>query len=94
MAGKHYDISAGPRDPEYITTKAKKCAGSSNVIAYPVRALGEESTALNIVKGVMDLTGRRIEELLSKMDPDPSVMESNCRDAAEKTATMVTDNRC
>ncbi|MCL2031992.1 MAG: hypothetical protein FWG96_01790 [Methanomassiliicoccaceae archaeon] len=89
MAGKHYDISAGPRDPEYITIKAKKC-----IIAYPVRALGEKSTALNIVKGAVDLTGRRIEELLSKMGPHPSVMESNCRDATEKTATMVTDNRC
>ncbi|AIZ56598.1 S-adenosyl-L-methionine-dependent uroporphyrinogen III methyltransferase [Candidatus Methanoplasma termitum] len=89
MAGKLYGVSVGPGDPELITIKAKRCIESSDVIAYPVRERGEESTALNIVKGAIDLSGKRIEGILFEMSPDPSVRESNYKEAVKKVASLL-----
>jgi len=89
MVGKLYGVSVGPGDPELITIKAKKCIESSNIIAYPARQKGEESTALNIVKGAVDISGKRVEEILFEMSPDPSVRKSNYQDAIKKVASLL-----
>ncbi|MCL1811700.1 MAG: precorrin-2 C(20)-methyltransferase [Methanomassiliicoccaceae archaeon] len=89
MPGKLYGVSVGPGDPELITIKAKRRIESSDTIAYPVKAHGENSTALNIVKKAMDLSGKRIEEILFEMDPDPAVRESNYQSAIKKTASLL-----
>ncbi|MDR1690227.1 MAG: precorrin-2 C(20)-methyltransferase [Candidatus Methanoplasma sp.] len=89
MAGKLYGVSVGPGDPGLMTIKAKKCIENSNIIAYPVRVHGEKSTALEIVKGAMDISGKRVEEILFEMNPDTSVRESNYRDAIKKIASLL-----
>lgn len=89
MPGKLYGVSVGPGDPELITIKARKRIEASNTIAYPVRAPGEESTALNIVKGAVDLSGKRIEEIQFEMNPDPLIRECNYQDAIKKIARLL-----
>lgn len=89
MAGKLYGVSVGPGDPELITIKARKRIESSKTIVYPVRVHGEDSTALNIVKGSIDLSGKKIEEIIFEMDPDPSVRERNYNEAIKKVASLL-----
>ncbi|MDR1404997.1 MAG: precorrin-2 C(20)-methyltransferase [Candidatus Methanoplasma sp.] len=89
MVGKLYGVSVGPGDPELMTIKAKKRIESSDVIAYPVRSYGEDSTALGIVKKCIDISGKRTEEMLFEMNPDPSVRESNYKDAIGKMASLL-----
>lgn len=89
MVGKLYGVSVGPGDPELMTIKAKRCIESSDMIVYPVRAHGEESTALSIVRGAVDISGKRVEEILFEMDPDPSVREKNYQDAIKKVASLL-----
>ena len=89
MAGKLYGVSVGPGDPELITIKAKKRIESSNTIVYPLRESGEESTALNIVKESIGLSGKRVEAILFEMSPDPTVRENNYREAIKKVASLL-----
>ena len=78
MKGKLYGIGTGPGDPKLLTLRAKELLEKSQVIAYPVRKVGEEGTALEIVKGAVDVSGKEIVELLFKMDPDDEVRKK-CR---------------
>ena len=50
MAGKLYGIGVGPGDSELLTLKGKRILDNAQIIAYPVKEKGEESTALNIIK--------------------------------------------
>lgn len=59
MAGKLYGVGIGPGDPKLLTLKAKEVLESADIIAVPVKAPGEESTALSIVQPAVDLTGKR-----------------------------------
>lgn len=89
MAGKFYGISVGPGDPELITLKAKKRIEDSSTIIYPVREPGEESTALNIVKKVIDLSEKNIKEVIFEMNPDQKIRDSNYKDAIDKVAKLL-----
>ena len=81
MAGKLSGIGVGPGDSGLLTLKAKKLLDEAAVIAYPVKAYGEESTALNIIKEVVDLRGKEVVEVLFKMDKNLEKREQ-CRQAA------------
>jgi precorrin-2/cobalt-factor-2 C20-methyltransferase len=76
--GKLYGIGVGPGDPELMTLRAVKLIEKSGVIAYPVSKRGEEGTALEIVKGAADISGKKIVELLFSMNPDDNVRKK-CR---------------
>lgn len=78
MKGKLYGIGVGPGDPKLLTLRAKELLEAADVVAYPVRRVGETGTALEIVKGAVDLGGKEIVELLFKMDPDDEVRRK-CR---------------
>ena len=75
MAGKLYGIGIGPGDPGLLTIKAKNLIDNATVIAYPVNKRGESSTALEIVKAAVDISGKSVMELLFSMDPDDNVRE-------------------
>ncbi len=81
MKGKLYGVGVGPGDPGLLTIRAKEVLESCDVVAYPVRKTGEGSTAYDIASKAVDLSGKRVEELLFDMDPDDSVRE-RCREAA------------
>ncbi len=76
--GKLYGIGVGPGDSELMTLKSVRLIEKSGVIAYPVSKKGEEGTALEIVKGAVDISGKKIVELLFSMDPDDNVRKK-CR---------------
>ena len=78
MKGKLFGIGTGPGDPKLLTLRGKELLEKADVIAYPVRKVGEEGTALEIVRGAVDLSGKEIVELLFKMDPDDEVRKK-CR---------------
>ena len=61
MAGKLYGIGVGPGDPGLLTIKAKDLIENAAVIAYPVNKRGESSTALDIVKGAVDISEKCVK---------------------------------
>ncbi len=91
MAGKLYGIGVGPGDPGLLTLKAKQVLDSCGIIAYPVRKLGEGSTAFDIAKQVVDMSEKSVEEFLFDMDPDDSVREK-CREEAMAKMCRLLDN--
>ena len=68
MNGKLYGIGVGPGDPELLTLKAKRILDEADIIAVPVKEAGEESTALEIIRPVVDLEHKSLLE-----PPDPYV---------------------
>ena len=78
MKGKLYGIGVGPGDPGLMTLRAKELLEKSHVIAYPVKKIGEDGTALEIVKQIVDVSGKEIVELLFSMNPDDEVRKK-CR---------------
>lgn len=91
MAGKLYGIGVGPGDPGLLTLRAKEVLDGSGVIAYPVRKPGEGSTAFDIVKQVVDVSEKSIEEFVFEMNPDDAVRE-RCREEAMQKMCRLLDN--
>lgn len=91
MVGKLYGIGVGPGDPGLLTVKAKETLERCGVVAYPVRKLGEGSTAFDIAKQVVDMSEKSVEEFLFDMDPDDSVREK-CREEAMEKMCRLLDN--
>ena len=79
--GKIYGIGVGPGDPELLTLKAKKILDSADIIAVPVKEEGEYSTALEIIRPVVDLDRKEIMEVVFRMHPDEEERKK-CRQAA------------
>lgn len=90
MAGKLYGIGVGPGDPGLLTIKAKDLIERATVIAYPVSKRGESSTALEIVKGVIDISEKCSMELLFSMNPDDNVRKM-CQVEAVKELAKALD---
>ncbi len=91
MAGKLYGIGVGPGDPGLLTLRAKEILDGCGVIAYPVRKLGEGSTAFDIIKQVVDVSEKSVEEFLFDMNPDDAVRE-RCREEAMAKMCKLLDN--
>lgn len=93
MAGKLYGIGVGPGDAGLLTLKAKAVLDSAKVIAYPVKEKGEESTALNIIKPVVDLSGKQIIEVVFTMNRDKQKREQCRRKAADELAGYLSEGK-
>ena len=81
MKGMLYGIGVGPGYSELLTLKAKGAIERCDIIAYPVKKAGEKSTALEIIRPVVDVSSKEIMELLFVMDPSEKVRQEY-RDAA------------
>ncbi len=81
MAGKLYGIGVGPGDPELLTLKAKRLIEECDIVAVPVKKVGEFSVALNIAKGAVEIPEEKIVEILFTMDKNKEKREA-CRQAA------------
>ena len=81
MTGKLYGIGVGPGDPELLTLKAKRILDMADVIAVPVKEAGEASTALEIIRPVVKLSGRECMEVVFQMHPDEE-KRRRCRQEA------------
>ncbi len=64
MKGKLYGIGVGPGDPELLTLKAKRILDEADIIAVPVKEAGEESTALEIIRPVVELEQKHLREFI------------------------------
>lgn len=93
MAGKLYGIGVGPGDSELLTLKGKRILDNAQIIAYPVKEKGEESTALNIIKNVVDTTDKEILELVFRMDPSKEKREACRREAADIIAAELSGDK-
>lgn len=91
MSGKLYGIGVGPGDSGLLTLKAKQILDNSRIIACPVKEKGEESTALNIIKQVVDLSEKEIIEVIFRMDKDKAKREQCRRKAAELLAGYLSE---
>ena len=81
MKGKLYGIGVGPGDPELLTLKAKRLIEECDIVAVPVKKEGEDSVALNIAKGAVDIPEGKIREIVFTMAKDKAKREA-CRQAA------------
>ncbi|AGI48179.1 precorrin-2 C20-methyltransferase [Thermoplasmatales archaeon BRNA1] len=93
MKGKLYGIGVGPGNPDLMTIRAKELLEDSQVIAYPVRKLGEDGTALEIIKKKVDVSGKEVVELLFKMDPDDEVRKKCRAKALEKVCSLLDEGK-
>ena len=90
MKSKLYIIGTGPGDPDLLTLKAVNIINHCPVIVSPKSAVNGSSTALSIIRSVVPLDGKNVQELhfpmkkiKSGQSPDPEVLEA-WRKAAEK----------
>ncbi len=81
MKGKLYGIGVGPGDPELLTLKAKRILDEADLIAVPVKEAGEVSTALEIIRPVVDLEKKSLLEVVFRMAKDKEERKK-CRAAA------------
>jgi precorrin-2/cobalt-factor-2 C20-methyltransferase len=89
MKGKLYGIGVGPGDPEYMTLKAVRLIKEADVVAYPVKKLGEGSVALDIARGAVEIPDEKIHEVLFTMNPDKAVREKCRAEATEEIKKLL-----
>ncbi|MDD2626776.1 MAG: precorrin-2 C(20)-methyltransferase [Methanomethylophilus sp.] len=89
MKGKLYGIGVGPGDPGLLTVKAKMLLDKATVIAYPVKTKGGNGTALEIIRPLVDLSGKQIVELVFSMDPDLQVRRQCRRDNTDALCALL-----
>ena len=90
MKGKLYGIGVGPGDPELLTLKAKRLIEECDIVAVPVKKEGEDSVALNIAKGAVDIPEGKIREIVFTMVKDKAKREA-CRQAAAEEIMKLLD---
>lgn len=79
--GTFYGVSVGPGDPELLTLKAVRCIEQCPVLAAPRTAEGR-MLALEIVKGVVDVSGKTILPLHFAMSRDADTLRASHEAAA------------
>ncbi|MDR2866008.1 MAG: precorrin-2 C(20)-methyltransferase [Methanomassiliicoccaceae archaeon] len=83
MAGKLYGIGIGPGDPGLLTLKAKEILDRTGTIVCPVKKEGEASTALEIVRKAVNISGKRIVPLVFAMEGGREQFEECGRKAGD-----------
>lgn len=92
MTGRMYGIGVGPGDPGLLTLRAKEILDACDVIAYPVKHHGEDSTALEIIRPSVDLRGRDREFVFS-MSPDDEDWKAGHDDAIRGICELLKDGK-
>lgn len=93
MAGKLYGVGVGPGEAELMTIKAKRILDQVPIIAVPVKSIGEESTALNIIKNIVDLTEKEILEVEFSMDKNKEKREISRKNAMNRIVDKLEEGR-
>lgn len=88
MKGVLYGVSVGPGNPELLTLKAVRILQSCPVVASPVTN-GENTLALDIAKGAVDLSQKEVLKLPFLMKRDKAAMEQNHRENGQKIAAYL-----
>lgn len=88
-----YGIGIGPGDPELLTLKAKRIIENCDVVFAPRKSEDDESTALNIVRGAADLTGKEIMLPVFGMTRDPKKFLEFGNVAADMIVSLLSDGK-
>ncbi len=86
-----YGISVGSGAPELLTLKAVRLINSCKVIAVP-RTKGENTLALDIVRNICEISGKRIIYLDFLMTRDRQQLNSNYDKLAEMLCSELEKN--
>ena len=73
MKGKMFGVSVGPGDWKMLTIRAKEALMDSDTICFPAKAKDSSSFALSIIQQAIDISDKRIEEIVFSMDPRDEV---------------------
>ena len=93
MSGKLYGIGIGPGDPQLLTLRAYKLLSQAQVIAVPVKKLGEESTAQNIIRQAVDLKDKTIVALEFPMAHSKEILKESHLKAAARISGYLDQGR-
>ncbi len=80
--GTLFGVSVGPGDPELMTVKAVKILKECKVWMVP-SSKGEKSVALDIAKGLIDVSDKEVLVLFFEMTADPQKLLDNHTKQAE-----------
>ena len=89
MKGKLYGIGVGPGDPELMTLKARHLLKECDIVAVPVKKQGEDSVALRIAKGAVDIPREKLVEFVFPMSKDKTKWEQGHQAAAKELAKLL-----
>lgn len=92
MKGKLFGIGVGPGDPELLTLKAKRILEEVDYIAIPKTASEKESTALEIVRGVV-AQPKEIIELIFPMSFDEKLLDDSWNSAIAEVKTKLDEGK-
>ena len=93
MAGKLYGVGVGPGDVELLTMKAYRLLRDTGVIAVPIKKKGEESTALAIIRKVINLEEKEIIRLEFPMEHTGNALEKSHHLAAQRLCRILEKGR-
>ncbi|MDO4555410.1 MAG: precorrin-2 C(20)-methyltransferase [Lachnospiraceae bacterium] len=92
MKGKLYGIGVGPGDPSLLTMKAKEIIESADIVAVPVKKIGEASVALEIAKKAVDIPKSKIREIEFTMNKDKAKREECRKNAAKEVMALLDED--
>jgi precorrin-2/cobalt-factor-2 C20-methyltransferase len=87
-SGILYGVGIGPGDPELVTVKAKSILERCPVLAVPVTHK-RNTLALEIVRGVTDISGKKLLTLPFPMSADETETASNHKVQAARVAEIL-----
>jgi len=91
--GTFYGVGVGPGDPELMTMKAVRVLKDSPVLAVPRSSDKGSSRALDIIRGVVDISGKELLELPFPMTKDKSALEASRAQAASLVAERLGEGK-
>ena len=93
MRGKLFGVSVGPGDWKMMTIKAKEALENSDYICFPAKAKGSSSFALSIIQDAIDITDKRVEEIVFSMDPNDDVRRQSENEAIDRLCKLMDEGK-
>ena len=93
MRGKLYGVGVGPGDSELMTLKAVRLIKECDVLVVPVKHRGENSVALDIARGAVEIPDEKIYEVVFSMNKDLAKREADRAEATEEVKKLLDDGK-
>ena len=93
MKGKLFGVSVGPGDWKMMTIKAKEALENSDYICFPAKAKGSSSFALSIIQEAIDISDKKIEEIVFSMDPKDEVRRQSENEAIDRLCQLMDEGK-
>ena len=91
MRGKLFGVSVGPGDWKMMTIGAKEALENSDIICFPAKAKDSSSFALSIIQQAIDISDKKIEEIVFSMDPRDEVRRESENMAIKRLCQLMDD---